>query len=273
MIMKKFVLYYIILHALPLLVRAAEYTLIAPIPGLEGVKTATNFTTYLKALFPFLLSVAAVLAFVMIVIGGIFYITSAGNPAAVSSAKDRIKAAIIGLLIAVSSYLIINAINPNLLNLDFSGSITPIPSGGGGGSSGEGELLTNAQAEEMLKEANIEVTSTGSCHDATKPSCTSLEGIPKVAINNAILAQQKCEINDCIARVTGGTETGHKTHGAGIAIIDFGLQTDSERIYAQHLKDNASTYGIKSICTHPSDSQYRLNCSYNEAVPHLHVEF
>lgn len=284
MIMKKFVLYYIILYTLPLLARAAEYTLIAPIPGLEGVKTATSFTTYLKALFPFLLSVAAVLAFVMIVIGGLFYMTSAGNPAAASSAKDRIKAALIGLLIAVSSYLIINAINPNLLNLDFSGSITPIPSGGGGsgsggggggggGNSGGGELLTNAQAEEMLKEANIEVTSTGSCHDATKPSCTSLEGIPKVAINNVILAQQKCEVNDCIARVTGGTETGHKTHGAGIAIIDLGLQTDSERIYAQHLKDNASTYGITSICTHPNDSQYRLNCTYNEPVPHLHVEF
>lgn len=102
---------------------AADYTLIAPLPG---TNTASNFTTYLQALFPFLLSIAAGLAFVMIVIGGIFYMTSAGNPAAVGDAKKRIQAALIGLLIAASSYLIINAINPNLLTLDFSGSITPI---------------------------------------------------------------------------------------------------------------------------------------------------
>jgi hypothetical protein len=123
--MKKFILYSIS-SLLPFFARAAEYTLIAPIPGEKGVKTASSFTVYLKALFPFLLSVAAGLAFIMIVLGGIFYMTSAGNPAAVGSAKERIKAALIGLLIAVSSYLIIKAINPNLLALDFSESVTPI---------------------------------------------------------------------------------------------------------------------------------------------------
>lgn len=262
---------------------AAEYTLIAPIPGKEGIKTATDFASYLQALFPFLLSIAAALAFVMIVLGGIFYMTSGGNPAAVGSAKNRIKSALIGLLIAVSSYLIINAINPNLLNLDFSGSITPIttppssvpPSNGSSPPPppSSGETLTDAEARAMLEEANIEVTSTGNCHDATKPSCTSLEGIPKVAVDKVILAQQQCAVNNCIARVTGGTETGHQTHGAGIEILDLGLSTDSEHVFAQHLKDNASTYGIESICTHPNDSQYRLNCTYNEPVPHLHVEF
>lgn len=120
---------------LAIFAHAAEYTLIAPIPGKEGIKTATSFASYLQALFPFLLSVAAGLAFVMIVLGGIFYITSAGNPAAISSAKDRIKAALIGLLIAVSSYLIINAINPKLLTLDFSESIKSIKSSGGVGGS------------------------------------------------------------------------------------------------------------------------------------------
>lgn len=106
---------------------AADYTLIAPLPN---TSQATNFASYLQALFPFLLSIAAGLAFVMIVVGGILYMTSAGNPGAISSARDRIKAALIGLLIAVSSYLIINAINPNLLSLDFSGSITPITNPG-----------------------------------------------------------------------------------------------------------------------------------------------
>lgn len=108
-----------------LIARAAEYTLIAPLPGSDAA-AGENFTTYLQALFPFLLSAAAVLAFVMIVLGGIFYVTSGGNPSTVGSAKDRIQAAIIGLLIAAISYLIINAINPKLLALDFSGSIEKI---------------------------------------------------------------------------------------------------------------------------------------------------
>ena len=59
---------------------------------------------------------SAVLAMVMIVIGGIEYMTSE----LVSSKKagiERITNAILGLLIALTAFLILNTINPNLLNV------------------------------------------------------------------------------------------------------------------------------------------------------------
>jgi hypothetical protein len=49
-----------------------------------------------------------------LIIGGILYLTSAGDPAKVSAAKDRITSAIIGLVLLFSIYLILNTINPEL---------------------------------------------------------------------------------------------------------------------------------------------------------------
>ncbi|MCX9014208.1 MAG: hypothetical protein OIN89_05355 [Candidatus Methanoperedens sp.] len=50
-----------------------------------------------------------------IVIGGARYLTSVGNPSAIGDAKDTISSAIAGLLLAITSWVIINTINPDVL--------------------------------------------------------------------------------------------------------------------------------------------------------------
>lgn len=124
--MKKiFILAYIVLLATSSLVYAQDtsYHLAAPLPGpKDTLSQETPFTDYVKYLFPFLLSVAAFSALVMFVYGGIEYMASGGNPSRASAGKEKITDAILGLLLAVGSVLILRTINPKLveLNLDIS---------------------------------------------------------------------------------------------------------------------------------------------------------
>lgn len=55
-----------------------------------------------------LLGIAGSIAVIFIIIGGIQYITSAGNDQNTKKAKDTITNAVIGLIIAVLAYAIVN---------------------------------------------------------------------------------------------------------------------------------------------------------------------
>lgn len=119
--MKKFFTWVIpfALVAFPTLVLAAtttaawkEYTLLAPILGVTKIE---SFGDYLGLLFRGTIGVAAVLAVVMIVTCGIKLMTAEAISSR-SEAKGCIGGAIGGLLLAIASWLILNTINPALLN-------------------------------------------------------------------------------------------------------------------------------------------------------------
>ncbi|MBU4078527.1 hypothetical protein KKE85_02895, partial [Patescibacteria group bacterium] len=57
------------------------------------------------------LSVVGIVAVIMLIIGGMRYITAVGNPTAISDAKDIINSAITGLILALLSWVFISAIN------------------------------------------------------------------------------------------------------------------------------------------------------------------
>ena len=63
----------------------------------------------------FIIFISGIAAFVSIVWGGFDWLTSAGNSGKLSTAKDRIQSALLGLLIILSSYIIMKVINPELL--------------------------------------------------------------------------------------------------------------------------------------------------------------
>ncbi len=52
-------------------------------------------------------------AFIMIVWGGIGWMTSSGNPSKTTDAKDRIQKALLGLLLVLASFLILQVVNPD----------------------------------------------------------------------------------------------------------------------------------------------------------------
>lgn len=69
-------------------------------------------------LYDWALVVGVILAMGVIVFGGMLYVTSSGNPGRMGEGKKWITAAISGLLLLFSSFLILNTINPDLTNLE-----------------------------------------------------------------------------------------------------------------------------------------------------------
>jgi hypothetical protein len=88
------------------------------IPGLPQNPTLID---YRNVIFTFLIGIGGILAVFSLVLGGIGYITSAGNPESRSNAKKRVTSAIFGLVLLVSSYIIIQRINPKLISPEMAG--------------------------------------------------------------------------------------------------------------------------------------------------------
>lgn len=79
----------------------------------------------------FVVGISGFAAFVMLVWGGIQWISSAGSPGQIKDARDRIQNALLGLLLVLGSFLILQIINPELTILRTPGlqGLEPTPSG------------------------------------------------------------------------------------------------------------------------------------------------
>jgi len=118
------------------------YTLLADIPTVT-VKENTPLPVYLRGLVVAAVGIAIVLAVIMIVMGGIQYVLAA-IPSSKEEGKKRIMGALSGLLLVLLSYILLQAINPELLKVGLNLTQTVFdapsapPSGGGGGGGGGG---------------------------------------------------------------------------------------------------------------------------------------
>ncbi len=99
------------------------YKPLVEIPGLDADSQSTG--EYVEALYILSITVAAFLAVVKIIFGGVKWMLS-DVVTDKSAAKKDIWGAIIGLLIVLSAVLILNTINPNLTQLDFLQNADPI---------------------------------------------------------------------------------------------------------------------------------------------------
>lgn len=90
---------------------AATYNALVTIPYMP---LNPNASDYLSGIYTFLTRVVGIVAMGAIVIGGARYLTSVGNPSAVEDAKHTINSAIIGLILALSSWVIVTEINPDI---------------------------------------------------------------------------------------------------------------------------------------------------------------
>lgn len=97
----------------------AEGLTYKPLQPIPGITSASDLPTYLKALFNLGIAAAGLLAVLMIMYGGVKYMSTEAYSGK-SDAKDIIIRSLLGLLLAFASWLILFTINPDLLNLDFS---------------------------------------------------------------------------------------------------------------------------------------------------------
>jgi hypothetical protein len=95
----------------------AERPLEVDYPEIGGIRPETvgiGIPDYIKYIFNFAIWIVGLVAFGALIYGGARYVTSAGSPAAMADAKGQIFAGILGLIIVLSSYLILTNINPQL---------------------------------------------------------------------------------------------------------------------------------------------------------------
>lgn len=119
--MKKFIGFIILISALtlPSVSSALELTY----PTFNGVTLDSlmddpqGLSKLILWLYYLMVSISGLAAFAMIVWGGVQWMTSTGSPTKTSEAKDKIQSALFGLLLILSSYIILRLINPDLLIL------------------------------------------------------------------------------------------------------------------------------------------------------------
>ncbi|HTK04797.1 MAG TPA: C39 family peptidase [Candidatus Eisenbacteria bacterium] len=93
-----------------------NYTVVNEVGGVRTVDIPW-IAQYAAGVYSYAVSIAAILAGVMFVVGGFQFLTAGGDASRVSKAKERIKDAIVGLFLTFGAYAILITINPNLVSL------------------------------------------------------------------------------------------------------------------------------------------------------------
>lgn len=96
------------------------------IPGLISPSACTGrdcLSVFIAYWFGLLIYLAGALALISFTIGAVSLIASAENPSARGEAIDRIKGAILGLVLTIASFVIIHTINPTLI----TPALAPLP--------------------------------------------------------------------------------------------------------------------------------------------------
>ncbi|MEJ0001711.1 MAG: hypothetical protein WDN09_00775 [bacterium] len=172
------------------------YTFLAPLSDQTTFDAAQDnaLSIYLNMIIKILIGIAAVLAMIMIVAGGIQYMTS-GLVSSKEAGKHRITNAIIGLLLALAAYLILFTINPDLLKTIDTGN--------------NSTQFTQTTATQTVCPAGTVASNTGQCTTLVQGVC------PSGQLYNTVT--KACQ---AVAPATTGNGTSHCTVGPAFGGFD-----------------------------------------------------
>lgn len=228
-------------------VYAFAYTLLQPLHGITEVSGGQGFSKYLSWIFKFALIAAAFLAVIQIVIAGVEMVGSAASEKARGDAEQRIRDAVLGLLLAFGAWLILYTINPDLVKMelnipDINIKAVPIESQEDRGEFAEAykDRINAAFARAQFAEFGIGVK--GECPLGVSTGCVKLEGIRQSSIDE--LKNLKEQFPRANIYVTGGTESGHSSgatsHSNGYK-VDLGLDKELD----SYIKNNFTPAGVR----------------------------
>lgn len=110
-----FLLTFIVLLLPVVTLAQVKYAPLIEIDGLTNSVQGESFSQYVNFLYGFSIAIAALLAVIKIIIAGVKYMLSS-LPGTKGDAKTEIQGALLGLLLILGAYLILNTINPALTN-------------------------------------------------------------------------------------------------------------------------------------------------------------
>ena len=95
------------------------YVPLVTLPGVTEKGVEVNIASYLSGMIKFIIALGGALSIFMAIVGGTQYVAASINPSAKSDAKERVVNSLIGLALVLSSYLLLNSINPRLVQFSF----------------------------------------------------------------------------------------------------------------------------------------------------------
>jgi len=173
---------------------------------------------YVQGIFNLGIGIASALAVIMIVIGGVQYMLT-GSVTKKGQAKETISSAILGLVLALAAFTILQTINEDLVKFDLVKTIKAL----GDKARIESGLAPSAEQSSIEQQTRDRLTSGGivisnQCPPGRNLGCTNVGDLPDSAVQGLIGLANTC---GCSVVVTGGTEDGHQTHGQGQPIVDL----------------------------------------------------
>ena len=180
---QKILFFFLFLFALQIAVPAAVFAQdtinFDPEVVIPGMKTTTSGTAetividsggdairgYISNFYKFAIGLTGILATIMFAVGGLIWLTSGGSATQVGKAKQLILGSVIGLVLALGSYVILNSINPNIVNLHWGKQISAL------GNIGVGCAWVDRTCKDIYEKEND-----GSCGVKPTAKAKSAEG-------------------------------------------------------------------------------------------------
>lgn len=201
------------LFLLPNLVAQAQtteesgYKVLAPLPGTTSGECKqpgdpgckTDLQTYLPGLFRFAIGVSIAFVLLNLVFGGFQWMSSDAFTKK-EEGKKRIENSLKGILLVAGAWLILNTINPSLLDTKLDIQPIDIPTQGGAGSSAFATGIqekTKASCPTCSLSANSYNISSANIARLNCPTCIPITGLPKLSnnMNENVSADTKIKLD------------------------------------------------------------------------------
>lgn len=231
---------------------SGDYTALAPLPLGPGGTILKTYTlsTYIAGAIKLLIALGAGFSVLVAIIGGVQYVAAGALPSAKTGAKERIVDAFVGLALVLTSYLILNSINPDLVNFKLELPLVgqqPVNmvSSTSTASTTSGAPWPDDSTERALLEngdssSNVDINHLN-CSNVGQSGCTSVYQLPTNAINALRSLSGACGAS-CYVMITGGTEQWlHQTHGPRKPVVDLQHATGLDNYIYGH--SSAPTIG------------------------------
>lgn len=218
-------------------------------PEILGEKPTakTILPEYVKYIFNYAIIAAGLVALGALIWAGILYLTSTGDPSKVKEARERIFSAVVGLVILLSSYLILVTVNPELVIFDLP-LLTPLISPEvkpppmvitEGASLIVGEVPLKRMAEELEEE------------EARKE-----EGLTLAHLTSD---ENVKEIKTVITKFENFLNQGVKLNDSSLENDIFTKISDLNK-YLKTATDECRSENLRSLCTTPETGSLPIGC-------------
>lgn len=224
----------------------------------SGQQAVTNAATnspqaMVAGIYQFALMIGGLLAFGAIIYSAIKYALSAGNPTGQGDARSGITDALLGLLLLMAAYLILNTINPNLTKL-YLPPLQALQISTSSGSNIDRSTFPNSGCLGSACVTNGCWSQGGFCINLAQEGLPCKSGT-SCSVDKTMLDPLKClgqksgnsfQINESYPPTTAHNDPKHYNGCAvDIAVKNFGGAADCQRVNA--ILQNVSGCGLVSI--------------------------